>query len=96
MVKFGILPSLIIEDLPVYKSYIEGKMTKMPFIAKGYRANECLESVHTNMCGPFNVYAWGGQEYFITFMDDYSRFGYVYLMHRKFDALDKFIEFKED
>ena len=60
MVKFGILPSLIIEDLPVYESYIEGKMTKMPFIAKGYRANECLESVHTNMYGPFNVYAWGG------------------------------------
>ena len=71
-------------------------MTKMPFIAKGYRANECLESVHTNMCGPFNVYAWGGQEYFITFMDDYSRYGYVYLMHRKFDTLDKFIEFEAE
>ena len=34
MVKFGILPSLIIEDLPVYESYIEGKMTKMPLLLK--------------------------------------------------------------
>ena len=29
-------------------------------------------------------------------MEDYSRFGYVYLMYRKFDALDKFIEFKAE
>ena len=30
------------------------------------------------------------------FMDDYSRFGYVYLMHRKSNALDEFIEYKEN
>ena len=28
------------------------------------------------------------------FTNDYSRFDYVYLMHSKFDGLDKFIEFK--
>ena len=42
------------------------------------------------MYGPFNVHVWRGYGYFITLSDDYSRFGYVY---RKFDALDKFIEF---
>ena len=47
-----------------------------------------------NVCGPFIVHARGRYEYFITFTYDYSRFRYVYLMHRKFDALDKFIEFK--
>ena len=31
--------------------------------------------------------------YFIMFTNDYSRFGYVYLMPRKFDVLEKFIEF---
>ena len=29
-------------------------------------------------------------------MGDYSRIVYVYLMHRKSDALDKFIEFKAE
>ena len=28
------------------------------------------------------------------FIDEYSKFGYVYLLHRKFDASNKFIEFK--
>ena len=48
------------------------------------------------MCGPFNVHAQGWHEYFITFMDDYSRFGYVYLMHKKSNALNKFIESKTE
>ena len=69
-------------------------MIKRHFTTKEYRAKECLELVHTDMCGPFNVYAWGGYEYFIMFTDDQSKFWYVYLMHRKSDALDKFIEFK--
>ena len=93
LVKSGILPSLIPEDLPICKSCIKGKVTKRTFTAKGYKAKEFLELVHTNGYRPFNVHAWEGYEYFITFTDDYSRFGYVYLMHRKFDALDKFIEF---
>ena len=71
-------------------------MTKKLITIKGYRAKKCLELVHIDVCRPFNVYARGGYEYFITFTDDYSRFRYVYLMHRKFDTLDKFIEFKEE
>ena len=49
-------------------------------MTKKTRAKECLEWVHIDMYG-----------YFITFSDDYSRFGYV---HRKSDALETFIEFK--
>ena len=50
--------------------------------------------MHIDVCGLFNVHVQRGYEYFITFMDDYYRFEYVYLMHRKFDALDKLIEFE--
>ena len=48
------------------------------------------------MCGPFSVHARGGYEYFITFTDDYSRYGYVYLMKKKSEALDKFKEFNAE
>ena len=30
------------------------------------------------------------------FTDDYSRYGYVYLMKKKFEDLDKFKEFKDE
>ena len=32
-------------------------------------------------------------EYFITFINDYSKYCYVYLLHRKFEVFDKFKEF---
>ena len=38
----------------------------------------------------------GGYEYFITFTDDYSRFGYVYLMKWKSEAFEKFKEFRAE
>ena len=55
-------------------------MTKRFFSTKVYRAKEYLDLVHTNVCDPFNIYARGGYEYFITFMDGYYRFKYIYLM----------------
>ena len=48
------------------------------------------------MCEPFSVHVRGGYEYLITFTDDYSRYGYVYLMKKKYEALDKLKEFKAE
>ena len=69
-------------------------MTKRPFFEKGYRAKETLELVHTYLCGPMNVKARGGYKYFISFIVDYSRYDYLYLMHHKSEALEKFREYK--
>ena len=55
-----------------------------------------LELVHTDVCGPMSTQAKGGYEYFITFTNDYSRYGYVYLMRRKFEAFEKFKEFRAE
>ena len=76
---------MILEDLSIYKSCIDGKMTKKT------RVKECLELMHASMYGTFSVHAWGGYGYFITFSDNYSRFEYV---HNISDSLDTFIEFK--
>ena len=93
MVKSETLHSLVLKDFQVYESYLRGKMTRKPFNTKGVKAKECPKLVHTNVWGPFNVQACGGYEYFILFTDDYSRYGYVYPLHRKYDALNKFKEF---
>ena len=68
-------------------------MTKRSFSTKGSRATEPLQLVHSDVCGPVSVQARGGYEYFVLFIDDYSRYGYVYLMHRKSETFGKFKEF---
>ena len=37
-----------------------------------------------------------GQKYFITFIDDYSRYMYLYMLHNKNEALDAFEVFKDE
>ena len=75
------------------ESCLEGKMTRRPFSAKGERAKEPLELVHTDACGPLNVQAQGGYEYFIIFIDNFSNYESVYLMQRKFETFEKFKNF---
>ena len=96
LVKDGPLGSLQLETFPVCESCLEGKMTKRPFTDKGYRAKEVLELVHSDLCGPMNIQARGGFEYFVTFIDDYLRRGCTYLMRRKSECFDKFKEYKAE
>ena len=65
-------------------------MTKRSITAKGVRVEECLDLIHSDVCASFSVHARGGYEYFITFTDDYLRYGYVYLMKKIYEAMDKF------
>ena len=44
---------------------------------------DVLKLIHTDICGPFPIASWNGQRYFITFIDDYSRYGYLYLIREK-------------
>ncbi|KAM1027855.1 hypothetical protein ACFX2A_041564 [Malus domestica] len=71
-------------------------MTKSPFTGKGERATEILGLIHTDVCGPMSTTSRGGFSYYITFTDDHSRFGYVYLMKYKSESFERFIEFKNE
>ncbi|KAK8682776.1 hypothetical protein V6N13_055150 [Hibiscus sabdariffa] len=72
------------------------KLTKAPFRGKGERASDLLGLIHSDACGPMNTQARGGFQYFITFTDDFSRYGYIYLMRHKSKALERFKEFKNE
>jgi len=71
-------------------------MTRNPFSGKGTRASELLGLIHTDVCGPLTITARGNYDYFITFTDDLSRYGYVYLMKHKSEAFKKFKEFQNE
>ena len=52
--------------------------------------------IHTDVCGPMSIPARGGFLYFITFTDDISRYGYIYLMKHKSETFEKFKEFQNE
>ena len=43
-----------------------------------------------------NIEARGGYRYFLTFTDDVSRYGYIYLMKHKSETFEKFKEFQSE
>ena len=70
LVTSGHISPLDVIALPVCEPCLENKMTMRPFKAKGYRAKEVMDLVHTDLCGPMSTSARGGYMYFITFIDD--------------------------
>ena len=47
-----------------------------------------LNYTHLYICEPFDVNSFNKERYFITFIDDFSRYGYVYLLHEKLQAVN--------
>ena len=83
----GLLESLDYESLGACEPCLMGKMTKTPFFGTMERAADLLEIIHTDVCGPMSVDARGGYHYFLTFTDDLSRYGYIYMMKHKSETL---------
>jgi len=80
------------EALLLCKYLLESKMTEKTFTAKGYTAKDVLELVHFDLHGPMTIQTRSGYVYFITFIDEYSRFGYIHLIHHKSEAFDIIME----
>ncbi|KAL0463160.1 UNVERIFIED_CONTAM: hypothetical protein Slati_0203600 [Sesamum latifolium] len=68
-------------------------MTEKPFFGQSTLASGLLDLIHMEVCGPLNTPARGGYSYFITFTDDHSQYGYVYLMRYKSEAFGRFKEY---
>ncbi|GJU83399.1 zinc finger, CCHC-type containing protein [Tanacetum coccineum] len=71
------------------------KITRQPF--KGVnRESKVLDLIHSDLCDFHANPSLGNNKYVITFIDDASRYCYVYLLHAKHEALDKFKIYKQE
>ena len=93
LVKDGVLSTLDYTDFETCVDCIKGKQTNKSK-KHANRSSNILEIIHTDICCP--DMDMPGQKYFITFIDDYSRYMYVYLLHNKYEALDAFKIFKAE
>ncbi|GJT51504.1 retrotransposon protein, putative, ty1-copia subclass [Tanacetum coccineum] len=90
----GLLKSTDDESFDQCVSCLSGKMTRKSFPHRPERATDLLGIIHTNVYGPLRHVSRQGASYFITFTDDYSRYGYVYLLKHKHEVFETFKVFK--
>lgn len=69
------------------------KSTKTMSPSSNKRATSVLKLIHSDLSGKFSVPSIGGACYYITFIDDYSRFAWVFFLKKKSDAAETFKTF---
>ncbi|GKF52345.1 pol polyprotein [Tanacetum coccineum] len=60
------------------------------------RTTKPLDMIHTDICDLKSLPTKGGNKYFITFIDDCTKYCHVYLLKSKDEAIDKFVLYKTE
>jgi hypothetical protein len=96
LIKDNILHPLDFSNLDYCIDCIKGKYTKQVKKGEAKRSAGILEIIHMDICDPFPVKSVDGFHSFITFIDDFLRYGYIYPIKERSEALDKFKIFKAE
>ena len=88
------LQDLTINHASICKGCAKGKNIKNPFLKSETKTKGTLELIHSDVCGPMSSTSLSGFEYYITFIDDYSRKTWIYFLKAKSKVFEKFKEFK--
>lgn len=74
---------------------LESKMPKSSFSHHvPTRTKDKLEVLYSDVCGPMQEESIGGNRYFVTFIDDFTRKVWLYLLKRKSEVFETFKKFK--
>ncbi|KAL6315675.1 hypothetical protein AAG906_005765 [Vitis piasezkii] len=93
LVNDGVLSTLDFIDFENCVDCIKGKQTNKS--KRGAtKSSAILEIIHTDICS-LDMDSHG-QKYFISFIDDFSRYMYLYILHNKNEALEAFKVFKAE
>lgn len=71
-------------------SCILAKSHRKPFPSKLPQSSRVLFRVHSDVVGPFQSISCSGKRYFVTFIDEASRYNHVFLISKKSEVFDCF------
>nr|GEX16135.1 retrotransposon protein, putative, Ty1-copia subclass [Tanacetum cinerariifolium] len=76
--------------------FVNRFMERKPYTHQVERAKDLLGLIHTDVCGPFKIMSRQEASYFVTFTDDFRRYGYVYLLKHKHEVFENFKVFQKE
>jgi histone deacetylase 1/2 len=71
-----------------------GKAHQLPFTDSETVYDSALELVFSDIWGPSPAPAINGVKYYIVFLDSFSKYTWIYLLHSKSQAFEAFLQFK--
>lgn len=92
--KRGLLHGVKTCKLEFCKYCLYGKQRRVSFKTGVHTSKSILDYVHSDVWGPIKDVSMGGAQYFVSFIDDYSRKVWVYFMKHKLEVFDIFRQWK--
>ena len=65
------------------------KQHRNPFITSSSKAENFIDTIYADVCGPMTVDYLGGPRFFLTFTDNFLRFSYFYTLKNKNEVFEK-------
>ena len=88
------LPNLE-EELPICATCQYGKQTRLSFPKKtAWKSTQKLQLVHTDVGGPQKAPSLKRSKYYIAFIDDFTRFCWIYFLTYKSEVVNVFWRYK--
>jgi hypothetical protein len=81
-------------DFDFREHCIYGKQNRVRFPSGATRAKGILELIHSDVFGPVSIPSLGKSVYYVSFIDDFSSYTWIYFPRKKSKVFDKFKEFK--
>nr|KAJ0217863.1 hypothetical protein LSAT_V11C300117180 [Lactuca sativa] len=94
MSKMSLIPAFDMQNNEKCKTCMLTKITRQPF-KDAVRESKVLDLIHSDLCDFHAAPSLGNQKYVVTLINDASRYCYIYLLHSKDEALDKFKIYKQ-
>lgn len=92
--KKGLLKNLKKPCMDFCEHCVYGKAHRVQFASSKHRSRDILDYVHTDVWGPATVTSKGGSRYYVTFIDDHSRYAWIYFLKHKNEVFDTFKKWK--
>ena len=80
--------------LDFYKYCVYGKQHRVSFKTSSHPSKGVFDYIHSDVWGPVSVSSYSDAQYFVSFIDDYSRKVWIYFMKHKSDVFDIFKKWK--
>ena len=95
MVELSLIPKMSLEKHRKCEAHVESKTIKKSCKSIA-RESDLLRLIHSDLGDLKNTMTRGCKRFYITFIDDYSRYTRVYLLINKDEARDVFIKYKNE
>lgn len=89
-----LIPKMDMNNLTKCLTCVEAKHAKKPFKTVEHRSSGLLYLIHSDLADFKNTVSKGGKMYYVSFIDDFSRYTRIFLLRTKDEVAEMFIKYK--